>query len=347
MVIPKTMQVALAHDYNDIRIEQMEVPQPGPGEALVKIHALGLCMSDTESWYMHKKCPFVLGHEPAGEIVQLGEGVTKFKPGDRVYFHHHAPCMKCRHCRNGNFVMCETWRHSKLIPGGAAQYCVIPANNLDKDTLILPDNMSYSEGTLIEPLACVVRAYERTRLIPGDTVAIMGLGVMGQMMAVLAKHMGAAKIIASDKVPFRLQHGLKMGVDRVVDFTQESFPEVVKAETDGQGADVVMVCPTSPQAMQEGIECAGRSARVLLFMGPEPGTMLPVDMNKIYFNEIDIVASYSCGPTETRQALWLINHGVSTEAQMVTHHFPLTQINEAIELSKKGQNSLKIIIDID
>lgn len=347
MTIPKTMRVAMAHDYDDIRVETMEVPQPGPDEALVKIHALGICMGDVTPWYVHKKCPIVIGHEPTGEIVQLGEGVTKFKIGDRVYIHHHAPCMKCRHCQNGNFVMCQTWRNSKLTPGGAAEYCLVPANNLDKDTLVLPDSMSYAEGTLIEPLACVVRAYKRARLIPGDTVAIMGLGVMGQMMAVLAKYMGASKIIASDKVPFRMEHGLKLGVDRVVDYTKESFPEAVFSETDNKGADIVMVCPTYPEAMQEGVQCAGRSSRVLLFMGPKPGTMLSVDMNKIYFDEIDLISSYSCGPTETREARWLINHGVSTAEQMITHHFPLEKINDAVALSRQAQNSLKIIIDIN
>ena len=345
--IPPTMTVAMAHDFADIRLESMATPQPGPGEALVKVRALGLCMGDVTPWYVHKKAPLVIGHEPTGQIVQLGAGVEGFKVGDRVYFHHHAPCLKCRHCQNGNYVMCQTWRDSKIIPGGAAQYCLVPANNLDKDTLLLPDSMSYAEGTLIEPLACVVRAFRRVHMRSGDRVVILGLGVMGQMMAVLARHLGASQIIASDCVPFRLEHAKKLGVDRLVDFRRESLPQVVAQETNGEKADVVFVCPTTPEAFLEGIECAGRSSRVLLFMGPAAGTKLTVDMNKIYFDEIDLLSSYSCGPDDTREALRLIEAGVSTAPQMITHHFPLERIQEAVDLSRKAQDSLKIIIDID
>ena len=345
MTIPKTMKAAVAHDYNDIRIEQIEVPRPGPGEALVKVRALGICTGDVTPWYVHKKCPCVLGHEPTGDIVEVGAGVTKFKPGDRVYFHHHAPCGRCHHCLRGDFSMCETWRASHLTPGGAAEYCLIPEGNLSKDTLILPDTMSYAEGTLIEPMACVVRAYKRARLKPGDTVAIMGLGVMGQMMAVLAKHLEAGLIMGSDKVPYRLEKGLELGLDKAIDITKESFPEAVKRET-GEGADIVMVCPTSPEAVLEGIRCAGRASRVLMFMGPKPGTPLTIDMNEVYFNEIDLISSYSSGPTETREAMWLINDGVGTEKQLITHHFDLDHFQDGVELTHKAGQSLKVVIDI-
>jgi len=345
-VATRTMKAAVAHDYGDIRIEEMAIPTPGPGEALVRVHACGICSGDVTPWYIRKKCPVVMGHEPAGEIARLGAGVTRFAVGDRVFFHHHAPCLTCRHCRRGNHSMCQTWRESRILPGGAAQYVLVPRGNLEADTLNLPDGMSWSDGTLIEPVACAVRAFHRARFQAGDNVAIMGLGVMGQMMVLLARHLGAGAVLGSDRVPYRLRRGLEFGLDRAVDISRESFPEAVRAATGGEGADLVMVCPTGPKAVLEGLECAGRGSRVLIFMGPEPGTPLTLDMNRIYFDEVDLISSYSCGPDDTREALALVQAGVLTSDQLVTHRFPLERIQEACDLTAQAADSLKVVVEL-
>ena len=345
-VLTRTMKAAVAHDFGDIRIEEVDVPTPGPRDALVRVRACGICSGDVTPWYIRKKCPIVLGHEPAGEVVEVGSQVTEYQPGDRVFFHHHAPCFSCRHCRRGRFNMCETWRSSHLVPGGAAQYVVVPQVNLDGDTLRLPDDMSWADATLIEPLACVVRAFQRAALQPGDRVAIMGLGVMGQMMARLARHRDAGPILGSDLVPYRLQKGLESGLDRAVDVSRESFPEAVRAATGGEGADLVLVNPTSPKAVLEGLECAGKGSRVLMFMGPEPGTPLTIDMNHVYFNEIDLVSSYSCGPDDTREAMRLIHEGVVTAEHVVTHRFPLEAAQEACDLTSRARESLKVLLEL-
>ena len=168
---------------------------------------------------------------------------------------------------------------------------------------------------------------------------------MGQMMALLARHGQAELIIGSDKIPYRLEKGLACGLNRAVDISKESFPEAVMQATNGEGADIVMVCPTSPEAVLEGIACAGRASRVLMFMGPKPGTPLTIDMNKVYFDEIDLISSYSSGPSETKEAMRLISEGVVTENMLVTHHFPLEKMNEAIELTHYAHESLKVVID--
>ncbi len=345
-VATRPMKAAVAHDFGDVRIEEVEIPTPGPGDALVRVRACGICSGDVTPWYIRKKCPVVMGHEPAGEIVEVGAHVTRFAVGDRVFFHHHAPCLTCHHCRRGNHSMCQTWRDSKILPGGAAQYVLVPRTNLEGDTLHLPDEMSWSDGTLIEPLACVVRAFHRAGLGAGDRVAVMGLGVMGQMMVRLARHLGAETILGSDLVPFRLAQGLESGLDRAVDVTRESFAEAVRDATGGEGADVVLVCPTSPKAVLEGMECAGRGSKVLMFMGPEPGTPLTLDMNRIYFDEIDLVSSYSCGPEDTREALRLIAQGVITSQHVVTHRFPLERVQEACDLTAQARESLKVVLDL-
>lgn len=340
----RTMKAAVAYDYGDVRIEEMEVPRVGPGEALVRVRACGICSGDVTPWYIRRKCPLVVGHEPAGEVVEVGAGVERFRPGDRVFFHHHAPCFECRQCRRGNYSMCPTWRSSHLVPGGIAQYVKIPRLNLEGDTLLLPEGLSFEDGALVEPAACVVKAFRRAGLRPGDRVAVLGLGVMGQMMVRLARHRGASLVVASDRVPYRLEKGLEAGAHRVVDFTQEAFPEAVREATRGEGADLVMVGPGSPEAMAEGIRCAGQGATVLWFMGPPPGTRLEVEPHHLYFNEIRLVSSYSCGPVDTREALELIEKGVLRAADLVSHRFPLEKTREACEVTARAEDSLKVIV---
>lgn len=242
--------------------------------------------------------------------------------------------------------MCATWRSSNLKPGGLAEYVVVPRVNLEKDTLVLPDELSYEDGALIEPIACVVRAFRRARLEPGDRVAIIGLGFIGQVMVRLARHYGAETIVVSDMVAYRLEKALENGADRVVDITQESFPEVVREMTDGEGADLVLCGPSKPAVMQSAIDSAGKGSTVLYFMGPEPGTTFQVDANQIFFNEIDLVCSYSCGPDDTREVMELLRAGVLTSERLITHRFPLEQTLEACRLTARAQDSLKVVVEI-
>ena len=155
------MKVARLYDFLDVRIEEQPVPAIGPGEALVRARACGICSGDVVPWYIRKKAPLVFGHEPVGEIVEVGEGVSGFAPGDRVFVHHHAPCFRCRACARGEFVQCPTWKQSQIDPGGMAEFFRVPAGNLAGDTLRLPDHVSDADGALVEPLACVVKSLAR------------------------------------------------------------------------------------------------------------------------------------------------------------------------------------------
>ncbi|MBA3061330.1 MAG: sorbitol dehydrogenase, partial [Nitrospirae bacterium] len=198
------MKVAKLYSFNDIRIEDIPIPEIGPGDALIKTHACGICSGDVMPWYIEKKAPVVIGHEPTGEIVAAGKDVTSFKPGSRVFTHHHAPCFTCRLCRRGDYVQCETWKNTRIIPGGISEYILIPQINLENDTLSLPDTLSYEDGTLIEPTACVVKALKRVGIRRGDTVLVIGLGIMGQLNIILARKYGADRVIGADMIAFRL-----------------------------------------------------------------------------------------------------------------------------------------------
>ena len=340
----KTMKAAVAYDFKDIRIEEVPVPDVGPREALVKVSACGICSGDVMPWYIRKKAPIVLGHEPAGTIVEIGKEVNNFKVGDRVAIHHHAPCFTCRFCRRGDYVQCDTWRKTKIVPGGISEYVKIPEENLTGDTLLIPNDVSMEDATLTEPTACVVKGFKRARIKSGDVVLVQGLGTMGQLNVLLAKHYGAKMVIAADFQKFRCDHAGKMGADLVVNLTERDLFDAVKEATGGMMADIVVVGPGSIKAMEEGIRCCGRGGTVLLFTPTPKEETLLINPHDIYFSEISIVPSYSCGPFDTREALELIEMGVVTSGKLVTHRFPFEQADEAFRITADAGNSIKTLV---
>ncbi|RJQ40615.1 MAG: sorbitol dehydrogenase [Nitrospiraceae bacterium] len=338
------MKVARLYNFTDIRIEDIPIPEIGPGDALIKTHACGICSGDVMPWYIEKKAPLVIGHEPSGEIVETGKDVSSFKAGDRVFTHHHAPCFTCRFCKRGDYVQCETWKKTRIIPGGISEYILIPQTNLENDTLTLPQSLSYEDGTLIEPAACVVKALKRIGIRRGDIVLIIGLGIMGQINIILAKKYGAGKIIAADMVQFRLQKAKKFGADNVIDVSKDNLVDALKELTKGEMADVVIVGPNSADAMKQGIECAGAGGKVLFFTPAKPEEKLIIDPNELYFKDINIITSYSCGPTDTADALELIESGTIRAEKLITHRFPIEKTAEAFRLTAEAKDSLKSVI---
>ncbi|MDO8446476.1 MAG: alcohol dehydrogenase catalytic domain-containing protein [Deltaproteobacteria bacterium] len=340
----KTMKAAVAYDFKDIRIEEIPVPDVGPREALVKVSACGICSGDVMPWYIRKKAPIVLGHEPAGTIVEVGNEVKDFKVGDRVAMHHHAPCFNCRFCRRGDYVQCDTWRKSRLFPGGMAEYVKVPEENLQGDTLLIPEGVSMEDATLTEPTACVVKGFKRARIRPGDIVLVQGLGTMGQLNILLARHYGAKMVIAADFNKFRCDYARKMGADVVVNLSEQELFQAVQAATGGAMADIVVVGPSSIKAMEEAIRCCGRGGTVLLFTPTPKEDNLLLNPHDIYFNEISLVPSYSCGPFDTREALELIEMGVVSAEKIVTHRYPLEQAGEAFNTTADARDSIKTLV---
>ncbi|MEW6001937.1 MAG: alcohol dehydrogenase catalytic domain-containing protein [Nitrospirota bacterium] len=338
------MKVAKLYSFDDIRIEDISVPEIGPEEALMKTKASGICSGDVMPWYIEKKAPLVPGHEPAGEIVEIGNRVTSFKPGDRVFPHHHAPCLKCKYCKRGDYVQCKTWRKTKIVPGGISEYILIPEINLKNDTLKLNDGLSYEDGTLVEPAACVVKALKRANIKKGDTVLVIGLGVMGQLNILLSKRYGAAKIIGADMVPFRLEKAMESGADYVVDVSKDDLIDSLKDLTKGAMADLVVVGPNTVEAMKQGISASGPGGRILFFTPARPGERLQIEPNDLYFKDIDIITSYSCGPTDTAEALKFIEEGTVRAEKLVTHRFPIEKTAKAFRLTAEAKDSLKSVI---
>ncbi len=338
------MKVARLYSIHDIRIEDVPIPSIGGEEALIRTHACGICSGDVMPWYIEKKAPLVPGHEPAGEIVEIGSKVTDFKTGDRVFTHHHAPCFSCAYCRRGDYVQCATWRNSRLVPGGISEYILVPSVNLENDTLVLQEDMTYEDGTLIEPCACVVKGLKRALTRRGDSVLVIGLGVMGILNVIVAREYGAGRIIGADRVKYRLDKALELGADCTIDVSEIPLEEGLRDATGGEMAGLVIVGPNSSEVMNEGLKCVRPGGQILFFTPAKPGERLVVDPNHLYFQDINIITSYSCGPTDTADAFELIGKGVISAEKLVTHRFPISGTADAFALTAKAENSLKSLI---
>jgi L-iditol 2-dehydrogenase len=305
-----TMRAAVLYDLDDIRIEERPIPQLGDGEILVRTEASGVCSGDVMPWYIRRKAPLVFGHEPAG-IVAAVRGDVPFAVGERVFVHHHAPCLQCRACERGDYVQCATWRASKIDPGGMAEYFRVPAANL-ADTLVLPADADLVIGSLVEPLACVVKSLRRARPRSGDTMYVIGLGVMGLMHVALARARGLT-VFASDFDARRRMLAQTLGAT-----TFDASGDVLASlrEHTSGGADVVICGPGSPQALTHALDAAAPGGTVVMFTPLEPGTPFAFDQSAAYFRDLTLVASYSCGPDDTRESLALLTSGTILPATL-------------------------------
>lgn len=331
------------HRPGEMRLETVPLPDHGEEGMLVRIRACGLCPGEAMDWYMARKAPLVLGHEPVGEVVATGRAVEGFRPGDRVFVHHHAPCMRCARCRRGDHVHCATWRRTRLIPGGVSQFAVVPPEIVAGDTLLLPPELSDEAATFIEPLATVVKSLRRSRMRSGDRVLVIGLGVMGMLHLILARALGAGGLIGADRVPSRLERARRAGADRVVDVGRQTLADAARDATDGDGAEVVIVGPGSVEAIQAGFEAAAPGGTVVLFTPSEPAARWPLPVHDAYFREVTIVPSYSCGPDDTREALRHLREGLPVEA-LITHRLPLEEAMEGYRLVREATDALKVVV---
>lgn len=348
--MPTTTRAAVYDRDGSITLKDLALDAPAKGELVVRITACGICPGEVLAWYVARKAPFVLGHEPVGVIEHCGEGATPgsngakpFAVGERVFVHHHAPCMTCRACLRGDHVQCATWRSTHLVPGGMATFAIVPEANVRTDVLRLPDSLSDDIATLIEPLATVVKSVRRSRIRAGDRLLVIGLGVMGLLHVALARTRGAGSVLAADRVPERLACATRMGADRVLDVSTEKIEDLVAAETGGAGADVVVVGPGSTVAMDSALRCVARGGTIVLFTPLPEHERWPLPVHDVYFKDITITASYSAGPDDTREALELLKGGLDV-APLFTHRFPLDGVVDAYRLVAEAREALKVVV---
>lgn len=324
------MQVAKYYNNQDIRLEDVPKPRIGRGEILVKVAASGICGTDLMEWYRIKNAPRVLGHEITGTIVESSS--RKHKVGERVFVSHHVSCNKCKYCLDGNHTACQTLHQGNYDPGGYSEFIRVPEMNVLRGIYPLPENVSFAEGTLIEPLACAIRGQRVIDVKKGKTVLILGSGVSGLLNARVAKLKGA-KVIATDIDEYRLEKAREFGADEVVH----------AGKADGIKADKIIVCTGSYQAFEQSFRFIDRKGVILLFAIPDRNIEIPV--LEVWRNEVTITSSYGAAGEDLEESLRMITSGKINVNTLITHKLPLEKIQEGFSIASKAKESLKVVLE--
>jgi L-iditol 2-dehydrogenase len=338
------MRVAVYYSNRDVRIEEMTVPEIDRDEILVRVLACGICGSDVMEWYRIKTAPRVLGHEIAGEIATVGEEVTSYRKGERVFVSHHVPCNTCRYCLRGFHTVCETLHRTNFYPGGFAEYLRVPSLNVDRGVFRLPDTVSDDEGTFIEPLACVLRGLRISGFSPGLSVLVLGSGISGILNIAAVRALGAGLIVSTDVNDFRMKVADRLGADRVFS-AEEDIPARLKSFNGGRLADLVIICTSAIAAFHQALNSVDRGGTVLFFAPTEPDVMLPVPVNDFWRNGITLMPTYGGAPLDILQAIELLGAGRIPVKEMITHRMGLGQTAEGFRLVANAQDSIKVIVE--
>lgn len=339
------MRVAMWYNNRDVRVEEMPVPRIGPGELLVRVEASGICGSDVMEWYRRDRAPLVLGHEIGGQVVAVGEGVERYKEGDRVIAAHHVPCNTCHYCLSGHQTVCDTLRRTNFEPGGFAEYIRLPSINVDRGVFLLPDEVSFEEATFVEPLACVLRAQRLAHMPTGHSLLVIGSGISGLLHVQLARALGAGRIIATDIVDYRLEAAQRFGADAVFR-AEEDLPACLRQVNEGRLADLVIVCTGVISAIAQALQSVERGGTVLFFAPTEPGVTIPISVNDFFFrNDITLTTSYAGSPADYVAALELVRARRIRVGEMITHRLSLEEASYGFQLVAEAQHSIKVIIE--
>jgi L-iditol 2-dehydrogenase len=333
------MKVAYWYNNKDIRIEEIPTPTPGPKEMLVKVMSCGICGSDIVEWYRLPRAPLIQGHEIGAQVIAVGKSVKKYKPGDRVFIAPKVPCGKCYYCKNGHYPQCSEIK--ERLPGGFAEYILVPEILIKNGTYLLPDNITFDQSTFIEPLACVVRAQRLAGVKKGQTVLVIGCGMSGLLNIKLAATKGC-KIFAADINPAKLDIARQMGADTAINAADDISKYLI--EQTGKKADVVFLCASADSAVEQAWRCVDKGGVIVLFAVPAPDKKVIVPINDFWMKEITILTSYYCGPPDIIEAMKLIEWHSVTVDDIITHRIPLTGIVKGFQLVTDGRESIKVII---
>ena len=335
------MKAAVFYKKHDLKIEEIKKPEPGPGEVLIKVMACGICGTDVHIFEGDEGAAAtpagtVLGHEFSGIIEKAGDGVTEFKAGDRVTVDPNKLCGKCSYCRSGIGHFCENIIGiGTTVNGGFSEYCAVPESQVYK----IADTTSFSEAAMCEPVACCLHGIGLCGITSGDTVAVIGCGMIGMIMIQLAKISGAAKIIAIEPDEKKLKKAKELGADIVIDPVKEDAGEVIKSHGIDRVA-VVIECVGKPGTMEEAIRLAGKKSTVMFFGLTAPGDTIKVKPFELFKKEITIKASY-INPYTQGRALALID-GKRIDVSSMVKTEKLTDLPGI--LADRTKRSAKVII---
>jgi len=284
----------------------------------------------------------VIGHEPAGVVDEVGEGVSNLSSGERVFVHHHVPCNNCWYCTHNSETMCLTYKTTNINPGGFSEYFLVPSLNIrNGGVLKLPSNVSFEDASLIEPLACCIRGLARADSDRAEKVLVLGCGPVGQMHIKLLSLKGKY-IIATDINDKRVETSERFGASYAFQ-SDDRLKENVMRVTDGLGVDLSIVSSSSTAAVKQAFECTRKGGKLLLFGVPARGSKMELDLSYMFNSEVSIITSYGATDRETRIALEMIASGELDMYGLITHRFSLRDFEEALRLYSSGRG-MKIVI---
>ncbi len=348
--IPATMLAAVYRGVNDVRMETVPVPRIGPGEILLHVHSCGVCGTDLKkiSTGSHS-APRIFGHETAGIIAEVGEGVSDYRRGDRVMVFHHIPCRQCFYCQSKTFAQCATYKKVGCTAGfepsggGFAEYVRVMDWIVEHGTVRIPDGVSFEQACFVEPVNTCMKGIEALRLRQGETVLTIGQGPIGIILSVLARRAGAT-LITSDLYLERLRIGSSFGLDLTINASRTNVVDRVRELTQGRGADAVILAVGGNSLIRTAMDAARPGGRVLLFAQTQHGEAV-IDPAAVCVDEKTLVGSYSASVDLQEESVRFVMGREMDLERLISHRFPLSQSPQALGLAAHPQpSSMKVMI---
>ena len=338
--LPERMTAAILYGREDVRIEQVPVPRAAPGELIVRVSAALTCGTDLKVFRrgyhaLMIQPPALFGHELAGVVAEVGEGVTNFSVGDRVVPINSAPCGECYFCQRGQENLCEDLIFNN---GAYAEYMRISARIVAKNTLLVPEYVSLEHAALTEPLACALHGFEDSNPRPGDTIAVIGGGPLGLMIMHVAALAGC-KVIATVKHEAQAEIARALGASHVIQTvdTEVAVNGVRELTPDKRGVDIAIEAVALPETWEQAVAMVRNGGVVNFFGGPESGTEVRLDTNRLHYGDLTLKATFHHTPAISRRAMALISSGKFQASRFITGHAPLSKLNQAFaELLNRG-----------
>lgn len=344
------MRVARLYAPGDLRVEEAPVPEAGPGDVVIRVRSCSTCGTDAKIFrfgHHHISLPRVLGHEVAGEIMDMGPGVEGWSAGDRVQVIAAIPDGTCHFCRRGQQTVCEDLESiGYQYDGGFAELMRVPAKVLAVDGLNrIPEHVPFEQASLTEPLACVLNGQELARVGEGDVVVVLGAGPIGCLHVRLARARGASSVVLVDVNEARLKLAARAEPDASIDGSKDDPIDAVRKLTEGRGADVVITATGVGRAQEQALEMAALRGRISLFGGlPKDDTIIRFDSNLVHYRELSVFGAYGSAPRHNREALGLIADGGVRVDDLITHREALDDVHRAIGTVIAG-TGLKVVVE--
>lgn len=347
----RTMRAGVYRGEGRVVVESVLVPEIGEGEVLFRVAACGICGTDIKK-IQHGFCkpPQILGHELAGTVVEVGRGVARFKPGDRVVSFHHIPCGACFYCDRKLFSQCPAYKNVGLTAGfdpnggGFAEYVRAMPWIVERGMIPLPPDVSFEEATFVEPVNTCVKGVRKARVAPGETVLVIGQGPIGILLMLLAKLEGA-EVLTSDPLPGRRAASMRFGAAAALDPVEGNWHDEVRQRSSGRGVDAVLVAVPNQSLVAEGLSLARPGGRVLLFAHNDPVTRVEFPAAAVGVEEKEILGSYSASVADQKESASLVFERHVPVRELISHRFPLERIAEALEMAAHPtDDTMKVVV---